>query len=132
MSFQWTENLAVGVELMDEQHKELFQRVNAFVEAVAQNKESVFVEELIKNLESYIETHLTLEETYMKQYDYDEEDTEAHQKQHKTLRTNFQRLKTEYQRKGSSKDLNQKLQEHLCNWLVTHVSKIDKKLGDYL
>ncbi|MBF0553850.1 MAG: hemerythrin family protein [Nitrospirae bacterium] len=132
MSFQWTENLAVGVELMDEQHKELFQRVNAFVEAVAQNKESVFVEELIKNLESYIETHLTLEETYMKQYDYDEEDTEAHLKQHKTLRTNFQRLKTEYQRKGSSKDLNQKLQEHLCNWLITHVSKMDKKLGDYL
>ncbi|MBF0456317.1 MAG: hemerythrin family protein [Nitrospirae bacterium] len=132
MTFQWTENLAVGVELMDEQHKELFQRVNAFVEAVAQNKESVIVEERIKNLESYIETHLTLEETYMKQYDYDEEDAEAHLKQHKTLRTNFQRLKSEYQKKGSSKDLNQKLQEHLCNWLITHVSKIDKKLGDYL
>lgn len=132
MTFQWTENLTVGVELMDDQHKELFSRVNAFAESVAQNKESIFVEELIKSLEAYLDTHLTLEETYMKQYDYDEEDAEAHLKQHKTLRTNFQRLKAEYQKKGSSKDLNQKLQEHLCNWLITHVSKIDKKLGDYL
>jgi hemerythrin len=132
MMFQWTESLSVGVDLMDEQHKELFSRVNAFVEAVAQNKESIFIEELIKNLEGYLETHLTLEETYMKQYDYDEEDTDYHLKQHKTLRTNFQRLKTEYLRKGSNKDLNQKLQEHLCNWLITHVSKVDKKLGDYL
>ncbi|MBF0319571.1 MAG: hemerythrin family protein [Nitrospirae bacterium] len=132
MTFQWTENMAVGVELMDEQHKELFTRVNAFVEAVLQNKESVIVEELMKYLESYVETHFTLEETYMKDYDYDEEDTDIHLKQHKTFRTNFQRLKTEYQRKGSNKELNQKIQEHLCNWLITHVSKIDKKLGDYL
>ncbi|MBF0516483.1 MAG: hemerythrin family protein [Nitrospirae bacterium] len=132
MTFQWTENLTVGVELMDDQHKELFSRVNAFAESVAQNKESIFVEELIKSLEAYLDTHLTLEETYMKQYDYDEDDTEEHLKQHKTLRTNIERLKSEYLKKGSSKDLNQKIQTHLCNWLITHVSKIDKKLGDYL
>jgi hemerythrin len=132
MTFQWTENMAVGVELMDDQHKELFTRVNAFVEAVAQNKESVIVEELMKYLESYVETHFALEETYMKDYDYDEEDTDIHLKQHKTFRTNIQRLKTEYQRKGSNKELNQKIQDHLCNWLITHVNKIDKKLGDYL
>ncbi|MCG6552288.1 MAG: bacteriohemerythrin [Candidatus Magnetominusculus sp. LBB02] len=132
MTFQWTENLAVGVELMDEQHKELFARVNGFVEAITQGKESVVVEELMNYLESYVDTHFNLEETYMKQYDYDEEETEIHLKQHKTFRSNLERLKSEYQKKGATKDLNQKIQEHLCNWLITHVSKIDKKLGDYL
>ena len=35
---QWTEDLTVGVEAIDNQHKELFSRINSLADAIRQGK----------------------------------------------------------------------------------------------
>ncbi len=38
MPIEWTQDLAVGVKIIDEQHKEIFRRVDALLEACKAGK----------------------------------------------------------------------------------------------
>src|SRR5512143_483905 len=79
---EWTEKLSVGVATIDNQHKELFKRINNLVLAIKQHRCKSEIDGTIKFLDDYARVHFLEEERYMFETNYGglEEQREDHRK----------------------------------------------------
>ena len=132
---QWTEDLAVGVEKIDAQHKELFEKINDLVAAVKQSVCKYKIGDVIGFLEDYAAFHFGEEERYMLKFSYP--DYQAHKAQHEKFIANFQELKKELPKlEGGSKpgsyDLSVETNKVVVDWILEHIAKVDKRLGVFL
>jgi hemerythrin len=129
---KWHDDLSVGIEEIDTQHKALFNAVNAFLDSVenAGNMDDVSV--VISFLEEYVGVHFETEERAMKKHDYPHED--EHLAQHQYFAETVSYLKEKYLEWGwgTTSTLKLMLQRKLVDWLTEHVSIADKKLGTFL
>ena len=66
----WHPSLSVGIELIDEQHKEWFDRAESLFEAGKQGRAKEYVGELLEFLDSYTKKHFADEERYMLSINY--------------------------------------------------------------
>ena len=64
---EWTQDLSVGVNKIDEQHKELFSRINNLLTAIKQHRCKDEIDNTIAFLEDYARTHFSYEEKQMKE-----------------------------------------------------------------
>jgi len=69
---QWTEDLSVGVETIDNQHKELFSRINSLADAIRQGKCTYIIHGVVTFLEDYAASHFSAEEAFMQHHAYPE------------------------------------------------------------
>lgn len=132
---QWTEDLSVGVEMIDNQHKELFNRINELVAAIKQSQCKYKIGDVIKFLEDYIAFHFGEEEKYMNKYNY--HGYQAHKAQHEKFIKNFLELKKELPKleggtKPGSYDLSVATNQIVVEWILEHIAKVDKHLGEFL
>ena len=132
---QWTEDLAVGVEKIDAQHKELFEKINDLVSAVKQSVCKYKIGDVIRFLEDYVVFHFGEEERYMLKFGYP--DYQVHKAQHEKFIANFQELKKELPKlEGGSKpgsyDLSVETNKVVVDWILDHIAKVDKRLGVFL
>ncbi|MBI5543641.1 MAG: hemerythrin domain-containing protein, partial [Deltaproteobacteria bacterium] len=65
MSIEWNPGWAVGIELIDAQHKEIVEQVDALIEALQQARGKQRVEATLGFLEAYAARHFALEERLM-------------------------------------------------------------------
>ncbi len=132
---KWTEDLSVGIELIDNQHKELFSRINDLVDAIKQHTCKYKISDVVKFLEEYIVFHFGEEEKIMRQCAY--QDYPAHKAQHKKFIAEFEELKKELPkleggRKPGSYDLSVETNKVVVDWILEHIAQVDKKLGEFL
>jgi len=57
MPFEWTQNLSIGVAEIDNQHKELFKRINNLLDAISQGKGKQELFAVLEFLEDYSKFH---------------------------------------------------------------------------
>ncbi len=129
MAMVWSSTYSVGVDIIDEQHRELFARTNHLLEACQEGKGREAVGETLKFLEDYVKTHFSTEERLMKQYGYPE--FAAHRKLHEGFVEAFLKLKEEAA-KGASLTLVTQVNKTVVDWWINHILKVDKKLGAFL
>jgi hemerythrin len=132
---KWTEDLSTGIEKIDEQHKELFEKINDLVAAVRQSVCKYKIGDVIKFLEDYVFFHFGEEEKYMQQFGYP--DYQGHKAQHKKFIENFNELKKELPKleggkKPGSYDLSVWTNQVVVDWILDHIAKVDKSLGEFL
>lgn len=132
---KWTEDLSVGVETIDEQHKELFERINSLVQAIKQKVCKYKISDVIKFLEDYVQTHFNEEEKYMLKYKYPH--YEHHKSQHEYFKKELLTLKPELLKleggtKPGSYELSVTTNQLVVDWILAHVANIDKQLGKFL
>ncbi len=130
MAIEWTEDLATGSSEIDRQHKELFNRVNALLEACRQGKGKAEVSKVVQFLDDYVTTHFSEEEKYMRKYDYPTYAT--HKAQHLEFIENFSELKRQIEKEGAGVHLLVKTNHMIVQWLINHISKVDRALGTFL
>lgn len=130
MKIMWTENLALDVEEIDDQHKELFNRVNILIDAYEQNKGKEEAAKILKFLEEYVIQHFSEEETLQIIFEYPY--YKAHKELHKEFLADFIKLKSQFDRHGASSFLVVQIKEKLIDWLTHHITQIDKTFGNYL
>ncbi len=130
MAIEWTEDLAVGVEIIDDQHKELYQRINRLLEACSQSKGREVVGETIKFLEDYVVTHFGQEEGYMQKYNYP--DYLKHKGYHGEFIKSFGELKSKFETDGPGPHIVIMTNRVVVGWLNSHIRNVDKLLGAYL
>src|SRR3970282_1435784 len=96
MAFQWRHDLSVGFQEIDDQHKELFRKINDLLESIGQGRGIQEVKNMIK----------------------------------------FIKVLDELKKKiGTSDVLLSSLltvQKVTVDWLINHISKMDKTLGSFL
>jgi len=130
MAILWTDDLTTGVKQIDEQHQELFTRINALLEACSQGKGKVEVANVIDFLEGYVITHFAEEERYMIKNSYPA--YIAHKAQHAEFMDNFAKLKTSFREEGPGVHIVVTTNRIVVEWLRTHIRKLDKALAEFL
>ena len=127
---QWTPDLAVGVDKIDDQHKKLFQAADDLAEAMWSGKGAEEVSKTIRFLIEYTHYHFRDEEATMTQESYPglAEQQRAHTKFTDDMGALGDKLEA-----GSvtSSDAIQVLTT-ACNWFREHIKVMDKALGDFL
>jgi hemerythrin-like metal-binding protein len=68
MGFEWEPSLAVGHEVIDAQHQELFKRVNTLLEACKAGRGKEEILGVMEFLEAYIGEHFRAEEQEMQAF----------------------------------------------------------------
>ncbi|MGE5620693.1 MAG: bacteriohemerythrin [Sphingomonadaceae bacterium] len=130
MPVQWTSDLSVGVALIDDQHKELFKRVNQLLEATSHGKGKEEIGRIVQFLGEYVVTHFGTEEKAMIQHGYG--GIATHKAEHLAFLKDFEDLAKSYQTQGTSTSLVLALQRRVVDWLINHIGKSDKALGTFL
>jgi len=126
---QWSDSLSVGIESIDEQHKELIsiiQRIGDIVKT--QSFDLTSISEIVAELDDYVRVHFSHEEELMQESDYPEKET--HIKQHDALRDKLDTINV-FDVDDYRKFINETLM-FLIDWLSGHILKVDKRLGAYL
>ena len=130
MAIEWTPDLAVGVEEIDNQHKELFKRVDSLLVAMRDGKGKDEIGTIVTFLQDYVVTHFGAEEAYMARYFY------PGQVQHKAEHTRFVKdfldLKSSLEAGGSGSTFIVMINRQVGDWLRSHIGKTDKALGEFL
>lgn len=126
---EWTENLSVGVKEIDDQHKELINRVNVFSDAMKKGEANGQVMEVLSFLEAYVVTHFRDEEALQVRYNYP--NYQAHRKIHKDFIQTVKELRASIE-KGFTPATASMVSMTLTSWLLLHISKEDKAIGAYI
>jgi hemerythrin len=125
----WTPDLAIGVEVIDEQHRELYAHVARFLSTVDCGR----IEELLDLLHflgSYVEAHFRTEEDLMREVGYPA--LEDHAREHDAFRAMFRAVVGQFARYGDDPRVAAFAQGEVCGWLESHVRTTDRELGTWL
>jgi hemerythrin len=130
MAIEWSPRLAVGVERIDSQHRELFDRVNRLLAAMESQRGEPEIRRMLSFLGGYVVSHFGTEEQLMQQHRYP--DFPAHQRLHAEFVKDFVRLRERFDKQGPSAPLAIELNRRVCDWLIDHVGRTDRTLGAFL
>ena len=130
MAIQWTPDLAVGVEKIDEQHRELFRRFDVLVDACKQRRGKQEVGELLGFLNDYVISHFGEEEGLMVGNNYP--DFNAHLAQHKYFMRKLDDLREKLLRDGPSTGVVIMTNQTVLAWLIEHIKHVDTRVGAFL
>ncbi|HEU4384059.1 MAG TPA: hemerythrin family protein [Anaeromyxobacteraceae bacterium] len=128
MAIRWTRALSVGLADIDAQHKELFRRARAFADGL-QGRSRQDVGILLSYLRAYAVTHFDEEEEAMRAALYP--GLKRHKAEHDRFMRDILRMtKDQEKRRGPGVD-PRALARWLEDWLVEHVSSIDKTMARF-
>lgn len=130
MAITWKEDLSIGVDQIDNQHKELIGRIDGLFEACNKGKGKEEVLKVIDYLGDYVVTHFSDEEGLQKKYRYP--GYNSHKLLHTQFIKDFGTLKDSLNKDGVTPILIIKMNKLLIDWLLNHIKKTDKELGVFL
>ncbi len=130
MAMQWNENLAVGVDVIDNQHKGIISRINNLLNAMSQGKGKDEVGKVLTFLADYVVKHFNAEEALMKKHSF--AGYPEQQAEHAKFLNDFSLLKKEFETVGVTSTLVLKTQRQLCDWLTNHITNKDKQIGEFI
>ncbi len=130
----WKEKYTLGVDLIDTQHKELFDRVESFV-LVLRSKESwdskvEKVKETLDFMKEYVVKHFHDEEAYQRKVCYP--DCDRHCEVHAQFTAEVGEFVKLFEEEGYQEPLVQKFAGKLLAWLINHVAATDQKIADHV
>ena len=130
---EWTQDMAVGIETIDSQHRELFKRINDLLLAIKEHRCKSEIDGTIQFLDDYAVFHFGEEERRMQDAGY--EGLDEHKKHHATYLKNIAELKAQAalpRVSGMSYELSVTANQIIVDWIVDHIMKIDKKFGEFM
>jgi len=130
MALEWTAVLSTSVDEIDDQHKELFDRINRLLAAITMNKVGQELETVTQFLTEYVVHHFGTEERYMQKFGYT--NFVQHKAQHEQFVKNFLRLKGGIVNGGATPALTKELRQLAVDWLLNHIMLSDRALGIFL
>jgi len=130
MKIEWDEALSVGVAEIDDQHKRIFDKFNAFLAACKDGKGAAKLNELFWFLGSYVATHFAEEERLMLRVGF--ADTRNHRELHTAFAQEVDALMERFSKEGPSQDLVSTVSAFIKNWLIEHISEMDRAIGLFM
>jgi len=130
----WKEKYTLGVEAIDAQHRELFERVESFM-LVLRSKEPwdlkvEKVKDTLDFMKEYVVKHFHDEEVYQKKVGYP--DCGRHCEIHAQFTAEVGEFVKLFEEEGYQEPLVQKFAGKLLAWLINHVAATDQKIADYV
>jgi len=123
--FEWSDDFSVGVQEIDEQHKELVSLLNQLHVAIHEHHGSEAARRILDELADYTKTHFMVEESLMRISNYPE--FEAHKQFHEDLIGQVQALQEKLD--SGQATITFELLHFLKVWLTRHINEADKRFG---
>jgi hemerythrin len=125
---EWSDELSVGIQEIDEQHKVLVGLVNEMHRAIHEHHGSETARQILDRLGDYTRIHFAVEESLMRIFDYPGYD--EHKKQHEELIGQFRQYQAKVQ-SGTAK-ISFELLHFLKLWLAQHILESDKEYAPHM
>jgi hemerythrin len=130
----WRDSLKIGIEDIDSQHKELFDRFNLFLDIVLTDKKvedkKNEIEKIFNFLDEYVVKHFEDEEKIQQEVKYP--DYIRHCKIHRKFKEEILEVREKFKEVGYDESVFQRLSGKIAAWLVNHIALEDQKLSDYI
>ena len=130
MGIDWSDLLSVGIDAMDEEHKELFRRINDLLIGLLGQGEEHDLAGLVSRINEYVEYHFSDEEKLQAKYGFPE--LEQHKKLHAIYISEFAAIEEKLRAGEFDANLLIRIQDKIVNWLLDHIAGADKKYGIYI
>ena len=129
MSFMpWSDELAFGIESIDNQHRWLVDATNRLHSEVSKAEpDRAVLGEILEGLVDYTMNHFVLEEELFQRFGYVEND--AHKAEHDAFTAQAMNLLLEFE-KGAS--VGPAVLDFLKDWLLHHIMKVDRAYVPFL
>lgn len=125
---KWEDFFSVNSDILDEQHKQLFELVNKLYDAINNKKDHLILSQIVNALFDYSKYHLETEEAMMEKAFFPELST--HKKYHKFFITQVELFKVKITE--GKEEISFTILEFAADWLRTHVLGEDRKFAKYL
>ena len=126
-TISWSDKFSIGVEMIDEQHKNLFRLVNDLNSNITGGSSKQALSSALDALIDYTKYHFKEEEDYMFNVEY------PRLEQHKIAHDNLTQQVLDFEQALSEgKGDVSKFLEFLYDWLTKHIMDQDKKIGKYM
>lgn len=120
MRIVFDEALYTGNELIDNEHKELIDRVNKLVESCENGKEKVTAVKTLDFLMDYTDFHFSDEEKLQQEAGYDK--LEQHKVQHEDFKKSVDELRQMLEEEeGPTDAFVEAVNKNISQWLVNHI-----------
>jgi len=126
---QWTEDLAIGIDAIDAQHRELYAAVDALHTAMRAHRLDK-VGPVLAYLQRYVVDHFAAEEREMEAARYP--GLRNHRSAHRSFVKAFVERKAQFDEHGATPSLVVDISSWLGEWLRDHVRGVDGEMGRYL
>lgn len=130
MELIWYEQMSVGNEMIDSEHKQILALINE-VERVIRSKDSPLVSQVLQKLEDTTRSHFANEEKIASAIHFP---FEEHQLEHLYILEEFENIKTELL--ANPEKWSESIAEHyfmfLSTWATEHILEDDMKMKPVL
>lgn len=128
MKIEWNdERFATGIDEIDEQHKELFLRINRLTDSLERNPNGrAEAGDFLYFLEDYVKIHFGCEEDVMSRTKCAACPRNA--KEHGHFLRAFQEIRHTFDREGITTDLIQRVHKEVVDWIQGHIANVDIEL----
>jgi hemerythrin len=124
---EWSDDLSVGIEEIDEQHKILLGLVNKMHDAIQHRQGNDIVADILASLADYTRIHFAVEESLMRILHYPA--YEEHRKTHEMLENQLHDLQKKM--KAGSASIGFELMHFLKVWLTKHIMEDDRSYSGF-
>lgn len=128
--FKWKIEYETGNEIIDSQHKELFEKIDNLLISIYEGRERDEVFYFEKFLQTYVNKHLMTEEIILKKNNYP--DYEEHLKEHAAYRMIAKDIERELHKEGPSLYIAVRVEKEIRSWWENHILKTDLKFAPFL
>jgi hemerythrin-like metal-binding protein len=124
---EWSADIEVGHELIDEEHQHLIEIINDFYLSVTSGSGGTDTDAAYRKMSDYVNYHFSHEEELMERINYPEID--RHKTQHRKFVERLEQVYDEFQ--SGSDPSGKSLLNLMGSWWTTHIKTFDQKLASY-
>lgn len=124
--FQWDDKYSVGVQSIDNQHKEIFGILSKLLEAMKMGHGSDVTTQIILELDRYAVIHFQKEEFFFQRFNY--QGSAEHIAEHQDFTKKVAILKPDL--KSGKMTVSFELLNFLKDWIDHHILVIDKQYSE--
>ena len=124
---EWTDDMSVRIDVIDEDHKRLIALLNFYMEAVDDDEGAIVFSNIFQAFLDYTTYHFSREETMLAAAGYADLDT--HRQSHLGIIEQLDFMHSNVMMSASS-DMQDEVREFLLNWLRIHILVKDKAYSE--
>ncbi|MBV7272138.1 bacteriohemerythrin [Clostridium thailandense] len=126
----WDDSLLIGIEKIDNEHKQIFSYINNLLMEIEQKKSKEEISKTMDFIESYISNHFKNEENMI--INKDKEAYKIQFQQHELYKKDIIKLRHDFEKNGAMYALADETQRIINMWCSNHIDKFDKKLISFI
>lgn len=130
MLAEWWQDLATGNVGIDNQHKELFRKINQLLTACEERKGKEEVGNLLRFLNRYVREHFLDEESLQVRFDYPL--YREHKQEHDAFVRELVNAEEQFSREGASLLVIVNSGKMALDWVRTHIYQQDKRMAEFV